>query len=194
MSGNQQEENPVTEEVRYQVDGNGILVAFNAAWDAFAVANDTPGLTAANIAGHPLRDFITNPEVRHVHDMLLKRVRAAHRPIALPFRCDAPALRRFMEMDIVELPNGNIEYRCRVLRTEAREPVPVHGGADHGDGVFVRICSWCNRIEVKPGLWLEIEEAIVDRGLFDATDPPPFSHTLCDNCLASLEKDDDNRG
>lgn len=178
--------------VRYRIDSRDRLTGFNAAWDEFAIGNDTPALTGSLIEGRPLWDFITSPEVQHLYEVLLKRVRAGRALSSLPFRCDAPTLRRHMLMDIHLLPVGDVEFCCQVTRVEPRAPVPVDYGARPAEGNrFLRMCSWCNRVDDMHGHWSEIEDAIARLQLFGDVEPLPISHTICAQCLSALDGEAD---
>lgn len=170
-------------EVRYRVDAMDRLVAFDDPWDAFAIANGAPELAGGAVTGWKLWAFIAEADTRSLHKALLARVRADGAVTALPFRCDSPELRRFMEMDLVPLADGAVEYRCRTLRTEARAPVAALDPARRGQPeAFIRMCSWCKQVEVAPGRWDEVEAAIRHLRLFDETPPPGVTHGICDTC------------
>ena len=177
-------------EVVYRIDLNDCLVFFNDQWDRFALENDGSHLTSDKINQRPIWDFIHDAETRHLHEMLLRRVRANHPIAKLPFRCDSPSLRRYMEMDIVPLVDGKIEYRCRVLKTQSRKPVPVISAHAQEGMPLLRVCSWCKKVDVGHNSWLEVEEAIGSLGLFSKAISPRISHTICDGCLGNYEDDD----
>lgn len=176
-------------EVCYRIDGEDRLVFFNDEWDRFASENDTPELAGAIICGRPLWDFIVNAEVRHIHQVLLKRVRLRQPVLSIPFRCDSPAQRRHMQMRIVRLPDNQVEFHCRALRIENRDPVNVDYRTNE-DAAALRMCSWCNRVDVGQDAWDEIENAVARLGLFADTSPAPITHTICEHCLALLEQED----
>lgn len=179
-------------EVIYQIDKDDLLVLFNNQWNAFATDNGSPHLLGEKVLKLPLWEFIHDAETRHLHETLLKKVRANKIAISkLPFRCDAPALRRFMEMDILPLADGSIEYRCRTLRTERREPIPLTAADEQGGEYFLRMCSWCKKVDVEKNTWLEIEQAVTLLGLMSAAKIPPISHTMCNACLEKMS--DDNK-
>ncbi|MFA7268836.1 MAG: hypothetical protein WC073_05790 [Sterolibacterium sp.] len=177
-------------DVVYRLDKDDLLVFFNDQWDSFAEDNGSPDLIGKNIDKRPIWDFIHDAETRHLHETLLKKARSGKRGLNVPFRCDAPGLRRFMDMDISLLDDGKIEYRCRTIRTEVREPVPLTPGNLKAGQSFLRMCSWCKKIDAGNDYWLEIEEAIKVLGLFSEARMPEISHTMCHACLAELETDD----
>lgn len=153
------------QEVSYRIDRDGLLTAFNPHWDRFAAANGSPDLAGKKIRGRLLWSFIHDPETRHAHHTLIHRARARGGLSKLPFRCDSPALRRYMDMDILPLDDGGIEYRCRTLRMEPRASIPLTAPGRDASGPLLRMCSGCTRVELGDNRWVEIEEAVAPRGL-----------------------------
>lgn len=174
-------------EVIYEINHRNELVRLNSAWDQFATDNGSPELIRERVTHKPLLTFIHDAETRHIHEILLERVRAGRQIKALPFRCDSPELRRFMEMDIIAHENGHVLYRCRTLRTEIREPImSVSVLRRSGDGIM-RVCSWCKKVGVDNACWVEIEDAIRLMRLDSDALAPRITHTICDSCMARLE-------
>ena len=184
--------NPKTQEVIYQIDADDRLIVFNSQWNRFATDNDSPYLTQEHITNQSLWDFIHDAETRHLHQALLKKVRQKGFRLTLTFRCDSPALRRFMEMNISPLGNDNVKYRCRCLWIEQRVAVPLLcANAAHSDNPrLLRMCSWCKKIDVGNNTWLEVEDAIRHLRLFDTSKLPQITHGVCHACLRQMEVDD----
>ena len=172
-------------EISYRIDRENRLVDVGGDWDAFALQNDAPALRREAVLGRPLLDFISGDETRHFHEVLLARVRSGAQLRRLPFRCDSPELRRFMEMDITSPDGGTVDYCCRVLSTEAHAPVHTADAAPAGKRTM-RMCSWCKKVHLTGSLWVEIEEAIVRFNLLEDAAPPHVSHGMCDACLEQL--------
>lgn len=174
-------------EVVYRIDQNDFLIFFNAEWNLFAEENDSFHLIGENIWKRSIWDFIHDRGTRHLHATLLHKVRSDRTILRLPFRCDSPALRRFMEMDILPMGEGRVEYRCRMIKIEAREPVPMFPGDVAGGESLLRMCSWCKKVYVGDNSWFEIEDAIKILGLFSTVNLPGISHTMCEECVGGLE-------
>jgi hypothetical protein len=175
--------------VIYQVDPGDLLVWFNEEWDLFAAENDGILAGSNTVRYRPLWEFISDSETRYIHEIFLRKVRSGRAIRNLSFRCDSPELRRFMEMDIALLADGNVEYRCRILRTDARDPVPfISAGTGTGERLL-RMCSWCKKVDVGGGLWLEIEDAIARLDLFSKKNLPAISHGICGNCLQRFDEE-----
>jgi hypothetical protein len=166
----------------HRIDADDVIVFLGDEWRDFARANGAPGLVEAE--GRSLWDFVVGPEVRDVYRHMLDRVREDGGSIAFPYRCDSPALRRFLEMEIVPARRGEVEFRSRLvavderpglvalLTTEAREPASSR---------LVVSCSWCRRFRLESG-WVEAEEAIRELGLFGGVPAPKISHGICEDC------------
>lgn len=178
----------------YHIDSQNCIIAFNDAWRAFAVENGAPELANDAVIGQPLWRYITNPETVHLYQRLLQSVRADRRPIRVPFRCDAPSLRRFMELEMAAEDNDGVRFSVVTLRLEARPPVVLLDAALARSGGMLRMCSWCKQIELGEGAWVEVEEAVRRLRLFDHATLPHITHGMCDACFARLypKADDDD--
>jgi len=173
-------------EVIYRIDGNDALIEMNEQWDAFAIRNKSPHLVQQNVMRCNLWTFIQDPETRHLHKTLVYRVRAKKKILNLPFRCDSPALRRFMEMDLLPLARGVVEFHCRTIKTEPRDAVALLVPGRPAGQDLIRMCSWCKKVDVGAGHWVEIEQAVASLRLFERDSLPHITHTMCDACLEDL--------
>lgn len=170
----------------YCVDSADSIIFVNDAWCAFATANDAPELTAEAVLHCSLWGFIADPETTHLYREIFARTRRSGNAVTIPFRCDAPALRRYMQLDIQPLDGGRLRLTGRILRLERRAPVALLDRGVERGRELLRMCSWCKRIAVSADQWLEAEDAIVRLGLFDTPKLPGLTHTICDSCLAGL--------
>ncbi len=165
---------------RYQLDADDRIVFVSDAWLAFAVQNDAPGLTREAVLGRPIWDFITGPSTRQIYEHLHEETRARQRVLTVPFRCDSPDRRRFMELELRSLPDGFIQADSRLLREEQRSPVDALRVSVERTDEFVDTCSLCRRVREDHD-WAEIEDLVL-RGLFHEPGPPQFTHTTCPDC------------
>ena len=173
-------------EVIYHINDNDLLVHFNDQWNTFAEDNSSSHLTTEKIYNKSIWDFIQDAETRHIHEILLKKVRTDKVNLTIPFRCDSPGLRRYIEMNINPVDNGNIEYLCRLVKTEKRDPILLFSGEVSDPDALIRMCSWCKKIDTGDNDWKEAEEAIDVLGLFSKDYMPQISHTICDACYNDL--------
>lgn len=169
--------------VRYQIDAQDRIVAVSETWAAFAVANDSPHLSEG-VLGRSLWDFVGDTPTRELYQVLLARVRGG-RPVRFPYRCDAPAMRRFMRMTMTLTNGGGVCFDSAILRAEPRTPQWSAPALPAGPAALLTACGWCNRIAVAGG-WEEIEVAIDRLGLFGAAPPPALTHGICPACYGSF--------
>ena len=173
--------------VAYRIDLADRIIHVSEGWNRFASENEAADLEAERVLNRTLWDFIADVETRHLNQTLVTRVRARQAPLVLPFRCDSPAVRRYMQMEIVPRPESVIEYRCTVMRIERRAPIPLLEQKGWRDRRLLRMCSWCKKIDTGNNTWLEIEAAIEALRLFERKRLPEIAHTMCDECLRNLE-------
>jgi len=57
--------------------------------------------------------------------------------------------------------------------------------ANTSSEVFIRLCSWCNAIDVA-GSWVELETAVEKLGLLLGPHYPQITHALCRKCEDAL--------
>lgn len=170
-------------EISYRIDRDNRLVEVGGDWDTFALENETPAMLRDAVLGRSLLDFVAGTETRHLHEVLLARARSGIPLRRMPFRCDSPDLRRFMEMDIASPDGAAVEYRCRLLRVESRASLRI---TPAGNGSTMRMCSWCKKVHLTRDLWVEVEEAVARFGLLENDVPPQVTHGICNTCLEKL--------
>ena len=175
-------------EMSYLVDEHDRIIDVGPGWDEFAEANDGEGAYAATVLNRPLSDFIAGPDVQTVIKALLKRARKLKRPLTFPFRCDAPDKVRHMSITLTPTSTDLVGVRSTLLREDLREPAPVlDRRAERSDDV-IRICAWCNRINVD-GTWREVDEVVDQLDLFSHGLVPSLSHGICDDCFHTLAEE-----
>ena len=87
-------------EYEYTVDEDDVLEWVSSHWLTFAAENAAVGLQPEIILGRSLWEFVSGAETRHLYEHLFNKAREIQAPVSVPFRCDAPALRRFMRLTI----------------------------------------------------------------------------------------------
>jgi hypothetical protein len=167
----------------YRIDNRDIIVSVSRNWESFARANAWGSeLSPENVVGHLLWEFIQDIETRHLYKEVFRRVRTGKPTRPIPFRCDAPKERRFLELFLSLLPDGQIEITSTIVRTERRDPVRLLDKDMPRSSDFIRICSMCKKIFTTHDKWVEIEEGLAQLRLFEANEVPRLTHGLCPNC------------
>jgi hypothetical protein len=174
--------------ITYHVDTADRIVFVSDTWEAFAEANGTDYLTTDYILNKTLFSFIADMETRHIYEMLIKRCRDENEQVNFTFRCDGPDVRRYMSMEISPLDDGNIKFHSCIHEEEYRPPVELLDSSIDRSNELLKICSWCKKVEVEPGEWHEVEEAVKRLALFDAKALPGLTHGICVPCFETVEK------
>lgn len=165
----------------HTVDKDGTIIAVNDEWVSFAAENDAPELVREAVVGRPIWDFMSGKETRHISRLLLEKARNSGKRLFIPYRCDSPGMRRFLEMELAPLENGSVEFRSRHLRSEKRDKIELLDRSAERSGEFVVICSWCRRVRCD-GAWIEVDEAVSRLHLFSSSALPQLTHGICADC------------
>jgi hypothetical protein len=166
---------------RYEVDDDWRIVRVDEAWAAFARANDAPELLPPHPIGTHVLACIADRTTTALYESLFAKVRRTRFPLSLPFRCDSPTRRRFLDLLIEPRSLGGLRLRSRLLRTEPREAVPLLDRRRPRNGRLLRMCSFCKRVEAHER-WCEVEDAVTALRLFDCDSLPTLSHVTCPDC------------
>src|SRR5262245_62130275 len=121
----------------YWIDRRDVITEVGGAWLAFALANGAPELDSASVVGRRLWDFVGDPTTGQLYRGILARARAG-RAARFPFRCDAPASRRLLEMAVTAEGGGGVRGRGAVRDAYPGGGVPPAGGALGGGGRALR--------------------------------------------------------
>lgn len=171
--------------VSYGIDEQDRIVTVGDEWDRFAQENEAHGLIGSSVLNRSLWSFISDETTRHLFKTIVKRCRHG-RTIRLAYRCDSPAVRRYMEMTVEpgEKPNW-VLFRCRTMREEPRSLPRAPAAGISSRAAMIRMCGWCNRVEVS-GNWMEVEQAALELNLFDEPTLPMITHGICRECLEEV--------
>jgi len=174
-----------TSSLSYAIDEDDHLVKLDEGYYRFAEENGWA--EAGSSLGRSLWDYVAGHELRKLQRLLVRRVRDEVGDVELPFRCDAPKVRREMNIRIVARPGGRAVLFSARLRSElARDvPQPLLDPSAPRAGDPLPMCGWCDRFEVG-GEWVEVEEAARRLQLFNRPELPPLSHGVCPECSELL--------
>jgi len=173
--------------VIYSINESDFLIQTNENWDSFAHNNDSSHLDHSHVLNHSLWDYITDFKTRHIHKVIVKRVRQQQASVSFDFRCDSPSTRRYMNMKIVPNSTGTVTYECTIERIEERTPIDFTEQKLWRDKKSLKMCSWCKKVDLEPSGWVEIEDAIHQLQLLERNILPELIHTMCDSCLLKIE-------
>ena len=164
-------------------------------WDTFLAENDGEARPRDAIVGRPIVDFITEGPARETYGRLFADVLRRARPaLELDYRCDGPAVKRFMRLSVTRLEEGGavtgLLYQSIALETVQRPPVPFLSARfvppDAGDPLT--LCAICARVAWPKGApsgareWIEAEDYYRRGG----ESVEHLSHGFCDACYRHL--------
>jgi hypothetical protein len=165
----------------YAIDCHDRIIATNAAWSAYAQANASETLLAADVVGRSLWDLIPDLDMRHIYQLL--RARVCHeQAIRLNLRCDTPNTRRWLTLTLTAAPDDGIAYVSTITHEQPRAYVALWDATVPRHQELLRVCSWCDKVHVPSDQWVEVEDAILLLRLFDVALLPRLTHGMCPTC------------
>ncbi len=175
----------------YLVDRDCLIVSVDSNFKTFALENEAPELAQHSLIGKSLFAFLCDSNTEELYRQLIERVRSEGRPVKVPFRCDSPTERRYMELRISPGENGLLQFCSSMKRIEPRESVALlEPDSPRSDEVLLQ-CSWCKKVDVG-GDWLEVEAAVNRLELFNRSLLPELSHGICASCKSRVMADLDD--
>ncbi len=172
----------------YEIDAEGRLVAVSDQWDAFALANGAPELRANRVIGRPFWSFFDDADgLVDEHRQMLDRCRARDQRGTFLLRCDAPNERRMLRMWIEPIGEGRFRFTSRTLALESLDPDLYDRLLRVAPSPTVARCSHCNRFRYRDD-WFEPELALRREYQRPSRGAPTgkMVHTLCPSCRQSL--------
>ena len=167
----------------YVIDELDRIISVSDNWLLFAQEN-LAGVTChpGNIIDKPIWNFISGDETTQFYEIILKTIRTKNKTVKLPFRCDAPKKRRYLELIIKPIWQGNIEFSSNIIHEELRDTVEILELGIPRSDELIKMCSMCKKVKLSDNLWVEAEGAIVSLKLFEKSKLPQISHGICTEC------------
>jgi hypothetical protein len=167
-------------DIVYFVDRDLYLVAFNRAWDRFALANDGEDCAGAKYLGRNLEEVIPEP-LREFYRNGFRQAGESGKPWMHEFECPSPAAFRRFLMRVLPVSD---HAGFAIVNTLVRE-YPHRGGTTREEAVYtgpegiVTVCCHCRRTKRADGseLWDWVPGYVADP-------PAKSSHGLCGVCFA----------
>ncbi|MBM4256182.1 MAG: hypothetical protein FJ147_09825 [Deltaproteobacteria bacterium] len=164
----------------YRMDSAGVLIEVGGKWDQFAQENGGAALIGQAVIGKPMLRFITGDAPRMHFLTLLEKHRLLAGESILPYRCDSPQHKRFMEMRMRQDHDGTILCLHRTVRVEPLSP--ARSFVYHKASTTASRCSMCNRVRVDK-FWVEPEATPASE-----THPLGVVYTVCADCRAGIKR------
>lgn len=170
-----------SEDFAYRIDARDRVASVETAWLQFE-----PGRSRQPSVS--VWDYISGYEVRHLFKMMFDSARADRREVSVPFRCDTPTARRFMELKIEPQDDGCLSIAGQMLHEESRDSVELLASDERDPDRYLEICSWCKRIDLGGDNWVEVEDAVRELDLLSEPLMPTLNHSVCFDCMDKVEK------
>lgn len=171
------------EPIRYVVDDHDIILQVEGPWLEFATANQS-FLPIDKVVGRWLFEFIVTQEVRKVYKSVFDAVRASHKPITIPFRCDSHEVMRFMSMHIEPAAEQKLVVTSTLDQVISRSKVLASEIMHMSMSYEHLFCSHCNKIYIaRTNSWVEIDHAVRSGYVKQQLN---VSCTLCEHCEEAL--------
>jgi hypothetical protein len=177
----------------HRINGGDTIISVSENWKIFAEKNNGAiSCVPESIVGTSLWNHIRDPETKSLYELILQKVRDSKQPATFPFRCDAPAQRRFLNLSVSPVGQGCVDFESQIVKTVTRVLVDWLSLDTKRSDEFVKICSMCKKIAISEYTWVEIEIAMQQMRLFEKEMLPNFTHGVCESCyykaMAELQK------
>ena len=167
----------------FRLDKSDRITETGGAWDTMAHENGGDALCGGTVIGHPLYDYVSGDVSKMFVRTVIDGVRVLQRPRALPYRCDSPGLRRYMEMAITCEPGGGLLLEHRLLRTEATGRRFDFQTSNAPLRQMIVRCTHCNAIKHE-GRWGE-PEAVLPEQVSGAL---AVVYGVCPRCMERIRR------
>jgi PAS domain-containing protein len=166
----------------YTIDAANRIVFVNPAWREFT------GAEMVHAIGRPIWERVPGGVVRRIWEVLYSRVRAVGGSVFVPMRVDRADERRLIDIELSPQGDGSIRHICEPVWRERRAAVALLDPAYPRDQRVLRNCMWCLRIQVRLGVWEEIEQAQQSLAILAEATLPQLEPVACTSCKQSLLK------
>ena len=172
-------------QLEYSIDHKDRIITVSQNWQAFAQENDA-SLPVVNVIGRSLWDFISDESTRELYKALLRKVRYQGGYVTIPFRCDSPTTRRYLQLQLSADFTGTVYFKSYTLKTEPRSAAKLLDCNEQRSDNEMTICSWCKQIKLGDDFWVDIEFAIDKLSLFNGDGLPELVQSTCTACQQRL--------
>lgn len=171
--------------VSITVDRLDRIIAVSDTWEAVAsIGGVGQALKTEQVLGKSLDSYICGDNAILYIDACLKLCRIRNQTLFRDYRCDSPTHKRFMQMEMVPLPQKAVEMNHFLIKEEPFEsPVNIKDVSKLTSpivrGVFQYVrCSMCNALKsVGSDQWIPPEELTSEQGAL-----VNVIHSVCPAC------------
>jgi hypothetical protein len=168
----------------YTIDAKDRLIDANA---AFVASMPYAGGIDA-LLGQSIWNFISGDLPRRLWEVMYERVRLSSAPLFVPVRSDTSTERRVIDLELHPGPHRTVRHVRECLWVETRSAIALLDTNYPRDERIVMRCAWCARIQVRLGVWQEIEDAQLSLGIETTRTLPTLQDTACSACQQAVLK------
>lgn len=166
----------------FVIDACDRVLFANDAWLQMTCRSDGAPTALTDVLGRSVWEFRPGGLVRQLWQVLYRRVRGIGGQSFLPMRADTPRERRLFEIELSALPEHAVRHVYECVWSEPRPEVALLDLSRSRDARVLTRCDWCARVQVRPGLWAEVEEAQALLGIGREAPFPALSNVACATC------------
>lgn len=162
------------------INPDNIVIDVNQAWDYFALQNNCPESTRIGVLEKSILDAVSGKVTKQYWRDLLARAWLSTQPLKIDYRCDSPDTKRWMQMELCRLEDGNMRISHIQLASEKRTPA-IHFklASQRSSSTHIR-CSICNRLKENDH-WHEAE-TLIKTGNNAGSVYLPVIYGVCTDC------------
>ena len=173
-----------TNDIIYYLNEADEVVTVNSAWNRFARENGAHAALGPRVQWRPLWAFIADDVTALLCRRLIRSARDG-RTIDFCMRCDGPGVVRLARTRMRRQHMGLLEICVRIIGEVQRRAIPIVTARGCIEG-GTHWCSWCQRIEIEPGIWIEAEDAYHEISELDWTRPLLVRPGSCPRCVERM--------
>lgn len=138
------------------------------------------------IVGRSLWEFVPSVATMQLWKVLLRRVRNIGAPVFIPMRIETYTRRHLIDFEVHALGNDDVRHVHQIIGFETRTAIALLDPGQPRDERTLSRCSWCSRVQVRLGLWLDIEVAHATLQLDEQQTMPRIADSACTTCKQSI--------
>jgi hypothetical protein len=167
------------EKVSYKIDRKNTIIEIFDDWEnAASVGNAQNLINPKRVIGNPIFKYIGGDSTKMYYDVIFQKCRLLNKEHKIDYRCDSPTHKRFMQMHILPLNNGQLSIVNYLLNEEAFINAVFIEDVTNTKKSHIMRCSICNKLK------LRINSDWIAPGTLAQKEEQNFAviHTICPSC------------
>jgi hypothetical protein len=164
-----------------RINAGNVIVAAGDCWSW--LLQRSPAVDVPPFLGKLIWNHLSDTMVMHLYEALVAKVRRTGEDLTVPCRCDLPGRRLYLEMRVIPLPAGAVDF-CAVKLREEPQPETAAMGQRRIAAEMLRVCGWCKRVGAPE--WVEVEVAVRRLKLLELDEIRRVTHSICPECAEKV--------